>query len=282
LLGSNHLPKTKKDNQMKMPITTVLSGIILVSILPGYSSAEERSACVHKKTGALRIAEKCRKAESSMTLNAVGPRGDTGPVGPQGVQGPKGDTGPKGDAGGPQGPKGDPGSQGIPGSGGSLKVFDYNNQFLGYSIDKVTFYIPSIKVLAMIDTSSNYFAYNGAFHEAHLTEIGYFDYSLRYFTSSDCTGIYYSSPLDPIYGYGYIGRDAKDEKHYILKDKPVIQVMAHSEQEVFIGGQIGSPCNGHYDNAEGKAVWVTPGRDLTEVTLPFTTPIALPFRYEPG
>lgn len=273
---------------MKMPIITVLSGIILVSILPGYSSAEERSACVHKRTGALRIAEKCRKAESSMTLNTVGPRGDTGPVGPQGIQGPKGDTGPKGDAGGPQGPKGDPGPQGIPGSGGSLKVFDYNNQFLGYLIDKNTFYIPSLKALAGTEIRYKYFTYTGTGYEGYLMEIASLTSRspMVYFTSTDCTGTAFYEPLEPIESYGYIGRDSKTEKYYIVKDKPIIQIIAHSSQPVYpgAGNADGNGYTGQCTpySAEGEATWVTPGRDLTEVTLPFTTPIALPFRYEPG
>lgn len=50
----------------------------------------------------------------SLTLGAVGPKGDKGAKGDQGLTGPKGDTGPAG----PAGPKGDKGDQGLPGPKG--------------------------------------------------------------------------------------------------------------------------------------------------------------------
>lgn len=83
-----------------------------------------------------------------------GLKGDAGPQGlpgPIGLQGPKGDIGPRGPSGpqglpgaaGPQGPKGDTGAsgptgpqgpQGPAGSGGGIKVYDANNQSLGYAV----------------------------------------------------------------------------------------------------------------------------------------------------
>jgi hypothetical protein len=88
----------------------------------------------HDDRGRVRLVlanEACRRHETRVLLNAVGPAGPAGPAGPQGpagVQGPKGDTGNTGPAGangaagspgatgpsgptgptGPQGPKGDP------------------------------------------------------------------------------------------------------------------------------------------------------------------------------
>jgi hypothetical protein len=307
---------------MKISIAAVLAGIAFIGMLPNYSFAEEISACFHKKTGALRIAGKCKRAESIITLSTSsiigpqGPKGDIGPIGSQGIQGPqgesglagiqgpkgnigptgpKGDTGPmgpqglKGDAGpmgpqgpkgdtgpaGPQGSKGDTGPQGIPGSGGSLKIFDANNQFLGYSIDKYTFYIPSLQAKATID-GTTFISTN---NEAFIEDIGSINYESRhkYFTTPDCTGVSYYGILDPINDYGSIGRDTITGKYYIRKDKPAMQIIAQSKRRV-IDSEFTFPC----ESFQSENVWVTPGRDFTEVNLPFTTPIALPFRYEPG
>lgn len=90
---------------------------------------EVLTVCINKKTGAIKVANKCSKEERKTTLGGVGPqgvqgeKGDVGAVGPVGPQGPKGDIGPVGEQGlqgvqgplGPQGPKGDIGAQGIQG-----------------------------------------------------------------------------------------------------------------------------------------------------------------------
>ncbi len=64
---------------------------------------------------------------------AVGPRGPKGATGPQGPTGPQGVQGPVGPQGlkGATGPKGPQGPQGLP---GSFKVYDANNQYLGYLV----------------------------------------------------------------------------------------------------------------------------------------------------
>src|ERR1700759_1568713 len=67
------------------------------------------NACANKKSGALRLATKCKKHERSVSWNVAGPRGLEGPqgaTGSQGAPGAKGDTGAAG-AQGPQGVKGD-------------------------------------------------------------------------------------------------------------------------------------------------------------------------------
>jgi hypothetical protein len=85
------------------------------------------NACASKRTGALRLADKCRRRERAVSLNVQGPAGPAGPkgaVGPQGVAGAQGLPGTEGPAGaqgppGPQGPKGDPGVQGPKGDPGT-------------------------------------------------------------------------------------------------------------------------------------------------------------------
>ncbi len=93
------------------------------------------TACV-KKNGDVSLVdegERCKKNESRVTWNIVGPKGDegdkgdTGAIGPQGLQGAKGDTGAtgaqgaKGDTGatGQQGPQGERGSDGTDGAAGA-------------------------------------------------------------------------------------------------------------------------------------------------------------------
>jgi hypothetical protein len=98
---------------MKTKFTLLLSGLMLLSLVASHASATELSACVHKKTGALRITGLCKKNELSMTLNSIGP------IGVQGAQGVKGDQGP-------------PGPRGL---SGAIDVYDDKNQYLGYMID---------------------------------------------------------------------------------------------------------------------------------------------------
>ena len=99
------------------------------SVAEEVAQGEVLTVCINKKTGAIKVANKCSKEERKTTLGGVGPqgvqgeKGDVGAVGPVGPQGPKGDIGPIGEQGiqgvqgplGPQGPKGDIGSQGIQG-----------------------------------------------------------------------------------------------------------------------------------------------------------------------
>src|SRR5258707_9617414 len=56
----------------------------------------------------------CKKQESAISWNVVGPKGDTGAAGPKGDTGPQGDTG----AQGPQGEAGAPGADGAQGPTG--------------------------------------------------------------------------------------------------------------------------------------------------------------------
>ena len=99
------------------------------SVAEEVAQGEVLTVCIKKKTGAIKVANKCSKGERKTTLGGVGPQGpqgeqgDVGAVGPVGPQGPKGDIGPVGEQGiqgvqgplGPQGPKGDIGAQGIQG-----------------------------------------------------------------------------------------------------------------------------------------------------------------------
>lgn len=73
---------------------------------------------------------------------ATGVQGIAGPMGPTGLSGADGAQGPQGPMGltGARGPTGPQGPQGPAGSSGGIKVYDANNQFLGYAVGG---YIPS-------------------------------------------------------------------------------------------------------------------------------------------
>ena len=100
------------------------------------------NVCINKKSGALRVANKCTTAERKTVLGGVGARGgkgdtgatglrgETGAVGPQGAQGPVGTNGLNGTQGergltgatGPQGPQGLTGTTGATGSVSALST----------------------------------------------------------------------------------------------------------------------------------------------------------------
>jgi hypothetical protein len=91
-------------------------GVALVALLLAcgglaYASTAGESvirACANKRTGALRIAKRCKRSERRVTWNAVGPTGHVGSRGSTGARGFTGAQGPQGPQGvqGPQGPQG--------------------------------------------------------------------------------------------------------------------------------------------------------------------------------
>ena len=183
--------------KMKTPITAVLAGVILVGTLPSYSSAEELSVCAHNKTGALRFAGKCKKAESLITLNTTGPTGPQGvigPVGPQGIQGPKGEIG-------------------LPGkTGAAVKVFDSNNQYIGDLISSDEVYLPSLKAVFNFQFSQNW-------KEPFTT----------YFTASNCQGTDYYDPMTLAPSYLGPRLVQKDGKFHIAKAKTLETILVKSD-----------------------------------------------------
>ena len=105
------------------------------SVAEEAAQGEVLTVCIDKKTGAIKVANKCSKQERKTTLGGVGPqgvqgekgdKGDVGPVGPQGAQGERGAVGPQGPTGatgatgatGPQGERGFAGPQGTVGATG--------------------------------------------------------------------------------------------------------------------------------------------------------------------
>lgn len=79
----------------------VISGLCLIAVGLGPVFGENKgiNSCVNKKTGAIKIANKCLKTEYLLTWNKEGPqglRGEMGIVGPPGPVGPQGSQGPAG------------------------------------------------------------------------------------------------------------------------------------------------------------------------------------------
>lgn len=89
----------------------------------------EIHACV-KKNGNVRIDDECRRNDSPLTWNSVGPQGIHGIQGEPGSVGPQGGQGLQGEAGsaGPQGPQGPAGAQGPVGPQGP------QGSVLGYKV----------------------------------------------------------------------------------------------------------------------------------------------------
>jgi len=132
------------------------------SVAEEVAQGEVLAVCINKKTGAIKVAEKCSKQERKTTLGGVGPqglqgekgdKGDTGAVGATGATGatgPQGATGATGSTGatGAQGPQGERGFTGATGATGqvtglrtrSITVWEQSyfgsscNSFLGFSV----------------------------------------------------------------------------------------------------------------------------------------------------
>jgi hypothetical protein len=87
-------------------VTVAIAVVALVGVLGGWAIAATTKgspvirACANKRTGALRLAAKCRHGERRITWNQKGPAGATGATGATGSAGGAGATG----ATGPQGP----------------------------------------------------------------------------------------------------------------------------------------------------------------------------------
>lgn len=135
---------------MKLKEVTRLLAVLIVGFIVGSGltplhaenlvpAGEILNVCINKKTGALRVANKCTSAERKTVLGGVGARGEkgdkgetgatgltgaTGAVGPQGAQGPAGTNGVNGAQGergltGATGATGSQGPQGIAGATGA-------------------------------------------------------------------------------------------------------------------------------------------------------------------
>jgi hypothetical protein len=110
---------------MKLKEVTRLLAVLIVGFIFGSGltplhaedpvpSGEILNVCINKKTGALRVANKCTTSERKTVLGGVGARGEKGEKGDTGATGLTGETG----ATGPQGPAGTNGINGAQGERG--------------------------------------------------------------------------------------------------------------------------------------------------------------------
>lgn len=116
---------------MKFKEVTRLLAVLIVGFIFGSGltplhaedpvpTGEILSVCINKKTGAIRVANKCTTAERKTVLGGVGARGEKGDKGDTGATGLTGETGVTGATGamGPQGPQGERGLTGATGAQG--------------------------------------------------------------------------------------------------------------------------------------------------------------------
>jgi hypothetical protein len=109
---------------MKLRQITQLVAVLVIGFMLGSGMSplhaedpvvgEVLTVCINKKTGALRVANKCTTAERKTVLGGVGARGEKGEKGDTGATGLTGETG----ATGAQGPAGTNGVNGAPGERG--------------------------------------------------------------------------------------------------------------------------------------------------------------------
>ena len=146
----------------------VISGLCLIAVGlgPVFGENSEVKACVNKKSGAIKIANKCLKTEYLLTWNKVGPQGPRGEIG---LAGPPGPVGPQG----PQGPAGTNTTTTVVQTV-SQKAYDANNNLIGTVLG-----VSDQSLTVSVNGSTiSYFVSNGAIVQN--TEIVYI--------SAGCTG----------------------------------------------------------------------------------------------
>ena len=199
----------------------------------------------------------CKKNETPVTWNvgatgSIGPTGPQGPTGAQGEQGPTGPQGPQGEQ-GPIGPQGPQGEQGPAGPSSAMEVYDDANQLLGkylFAHDTgwgeylVKVMIESLKKEASIDIFTGELKRDPFFYE-----------------STDCTGTPYLYALNI---YRIVRREPGH--YYTGTYMQPVSIFANSSYD-------GDTCYSRAGEEEGLVV-------ATEVTLPFTTPVAIPIKLE--
>jgi hypothetical protein len=282
-------------------LCVIMGTILVLSVFIGLPSYAEESiiyGCYLKNRGQLRVVNdisECKSWEVPISWNEMGiqgPKGDPGQIGPQGpkgdkgdtgatgiqgpvgptgqqgpqgyqgyqgpqgIQGPKGDTGPTGPQGsvGPTGPQGPIGPQGIPGPpGGGVQVFDANGQYLGMLLGINDIWIPALSRRLVL-----------AFTTGEVGEI------IPGFESEDCTGSPFFDDIGQYMVGSYSGKIYGGEKAVAQSRYIRSRFYPTSGCSSFCPAPI-TPCP-----------WPSvPVVSAIEVTLPFSTPLALPleFRY---
>jgi hypothetical protein len=238
-------------NRKGFVIGAITIAFLICSITPCFSQAI--LGCYHHKNGKLRIVADyslCKKTELPITWNVGG--GEQGPPGPKGD---KGDTGLQGIQGiqGAKGDKGDVGLQGPAGPASSITLLSANDELLGVLLgithNNATMYIPSLERFMMTSTT------NG---ESYISND-------VYFTGEGCTGNIFMQ-AGQNYEYFIITNRTSDSasQHYLISPQVETHVL--------------SVRNGNWPyNCQSTNV-VGMFQPLTEVTLPFSYPVALPLK----
>lgn len=285
-LFHNVLNLTVQNSQIMKDIVCLYVSAMLISCLwLQDANATELPACINKKTGVWRIvanSKKCTaKKEDVVLINT------SGKLGVQGLKGDQGTRGPKGDAGG-------------------INVYDANNQFLGSTISGGmiseegngsidVFVAAPISAQVQISFSTGDVCdskscsgidntYDPAFQATNYPLIGesipFMNSSQTLkFVSNDCSG----APLNAtVYSQPRLmskllkGVGSASGKYYMYKVKTMASgaVTWSSSRYIYPGAP--ATCN----PASLEVYTVAPTYELTEVTLPFTLPVALPLRIE--
>lgn len=120
------------------------SALVICAALSGVVSASAQviNTCVDNRSGSIRVSSTagCRRGESPLAWNQVGPQGIQGVQGPAGAQGSQGLIGPIGPVGpagsaGPAGPTGAIGPQGAKAVAGFYESVQTNQLQLAFNVD---------------------------------------------------------------------------------------------------------------------------------------------------
>jgi hypothetical protein len=246
----------------KMLMATVSIVLIIVFFsVPCFS--QTILGCYHHKNGKLRVVSDlslCKKTELPITWNVGG-----GTQGPPGPKGDKGDTGLQGIQGiqGAKGDKGDVGPQGSPGTPGGIIVRSATDEYLGVvssmgvGSQSCQVFIPTLQKFIQLDVSS------GQITSAQHTV---------FYTQENCGGNPHttadgSDDYRDYYSIGHGKMSATERTFYLFS-------LQREQFHTLSFRRPGEPygCQNDIDDHLGVA--------LTEVTLPFTYPVAVPLQFE--
>jgi hypothetical protein len=253
-----------------------LAVCVAISLIPAPSYSETINACVNNRSGAMRIVTdpaQCKKTERPMSWSTVvgvqGPQGEPGSAGPQGPKGDNGAPGPQGLPGlkGDQGVAGPPGPEG---PDGGIRVYDANNQFLGFSFNHTVsnvegVFVPGINAYTYICNQQGLSSSITNQLPIRTCEPGNIIIPWMSAVSKETNGKLYIVAA-PSTLYRSIDCDGKS--HFQITSNNLISVHCFYHTD---GCEFG--------NWEDVHSYFEP-TDILEINIPFTLPVALPLRYE--
>lgn len=257
-----------------------IASVCLPCFLAAGANAQTINACMNKRNGALRVVAdpaQCKRSETFISWNqvvAAGPQGPAGPQGEQGLQGPPGPQGPQGVTGpqGPMGPQGPVGAQGPSGSPGAIKVYDNENQFLGYLLRMITqidggsqyiceVFIPEHNIALLLTQNGNLSLQDTAEPIHQNVEI--------VFENDNCQGIGYMKGIDSISDVLIMFGTDNNARFFYAK------LPRHNNVSTSSALSRDGICRNVTQNSI-----VLPATEIIREDLPFSIPVKLPLRYE--